>query len=108
MDNKEEMLSHNTRLLVAIAGALSLNCQSCLETLIPAALQYGVEPEEITEVTSMVVELRENAWRFAHDLVTHFLKPQNKEKSMLSCCGPDCSCMPPPDSANPRPTSEKV
>lgn len=72
-NNKEPMLSTNTRLLVAIAGAVSLNCKPCLETLVPTALRHGTVPEEIAEVVSIVTEVRENVSTFTRDLITKLL-----------------------------------
>ncbi len=108
MNNREEMLSPNTRLLVAIAGAVAMNCKPCLETLVPAAMQYGIEREEIAEVVSTVAEVRENVFRFTNNLVTQLLGPQAEEKSESACCGPDCGCKPSENSVEPEPASGKV
>ncbi len=106
--NKEEMLSPSTRLLVAIAGAVSLNCKPCLETLIPAARQYGIEPEEIAEVVSTVAEVRENVFQFTSDLVTQLLGTETGKKAQSACCGPDCGCKPSVKSTKEKPTPDKV
>lgn len=92
-DNKEPMLSTNTRLLVAIAGAASLNCKPCLETLVPTALRYGIVPEEIAEVISMVTEVRENVSMFTRDLLVKLLGWENVEKPKQAYCGVDNDCL---------------
>ncbi len=97
-NNIEPMLSTNTRLLVAIAGAVSLNCKSCLETLIPTARRHGIEPEEIAEVVSIVKEVRENVSALTHDLVTKLLGREIMEKSKQACCGLDGQCLTEPTS----------
>ena len=91
-NNKEPMLSTNTRLLVAIAGAVSLNCKPCLETLVPAALRYGIVPEEIEEVVSIVTEVRENVSKFTHDLAARLLGWETIEEPKQACCGQDDEC----------------
>ncbi len=94
-NNPEPMLSATTRLLVAIAGAVSLNCKPCLEALIPAALQQGILPEEIAEVVCTVTEVRENVSTFTRDLITHLLGTDTGEKSYQTRCRPDCGCTQP-------------
>jgi hypothetical protein len=92
-NNKEPMLSTNTRLLVAIAGAVSLNCKPCLETLVPAALRYGIVPEEIAEVVSIVTEVRENVSTFTRDLITKLLGWETMEEPKQACCGLNDECL---------------
>ncbi len=106
--NREEVLSPSTRLLVAIAGAVSLNCKPCLETLVPAARQYGIEPEEIAEVVSTVAEVRENVFQFTSDLVTQLLGTETEAKTRAACCGPDCGCKPAANSTRDKQTTDKV
>ncbi len=95
--NKEPMLSTNTRLLVAIAGAVSLNCKPCLETLVPTALRHGIEPEEIAEVVSIVKEVRENVSTFTSDLVAKLLGWESMEEAKQACCGVDDECFTEPE-----------
>ena len=100
-NNKEPMLSTNTRLLVAIAGAVSLNCKPCLETLVPTALRYGIVPEEIAEVVSIVTEVRENVSTFTRDLITKLQGWETMEEPKQACCGLDDKCLTEPvDSAD--------
>ena len=91
-NNKEAMLSTNTRLLVAIAGAASLNCTPCLYTLLPTALRHGIVPEEIAEVVSIVTEVRESASNFARDLTAKLLGWETMEEPKQACCGLDDEC----------------
>ncbi len=92
-NDKEPMLSTNTRLLVAIAGAVSLNRNLCLETLVPAALRHGIVPEEIAEVVSIVTEVRENVSTFTRDLVAKLLGWETIEEQKQACCGLDDECL---------------
>ncbi len=92
-NNQEPMLSTNTRLLVAIAGAVSLNCQPCIEILVPTALRHGIVPEEIAEVTSIVTEVRENVSSFTHDLVAKLLGWESIKEANEACCGLDDECL---------------
>ncbi len=87
------MLSINTRLLVAIAGAVSLNCKPCLETLVPTALRHGIVPEEIAEVVSIVTEVRENVSTFTRDLIAKLLGWETMGESKQACCGLDGECL---------------
>ncbi len=105
--NQEAMLSTTTRLLVAIASAVSLNCKPCLETLVPAALERGVLPEEIDEIVSTVAEGRERVSKLTLDVVTGLTGSENEENSRSTCCGPDCACVKPADSFRREPGSGK-
>jgi AhpD family alkylhydroperoxidase len=80
-------------LLVAIAGAVSLNCKPCLETLVPTALRHGIVPEEIAEVVSIVTEVRESVSTFTCDLIAKLLGWETMEKSKQACCGLDDECL---------------
>jgi hypothetical protein len=91
--NKEPMLSTNTRLLVAIAGAVSLNCKPCLETLVPTALGHGIVVEEIAEVVSIVTEVRENVSSFTRDLTAKLLGWETIEEPKQACCELDGECL---------------
>ncbi len=98
-NNQEPMLSTNTRLLVAIAGAVSLNCKPCMETLVPTALRHGIVPEEIAEAVSIVAEVRENASMFTRDLVAKLLGWETMEEPKQACCGLDDECLTEPVSS---------
>ncbi len=82
-----DILAPNTRSLVAIAAAASLNCQRCLNYLVPAALQSGVLEEEVQAAISVVEQIRRHAAGFTDKVVTDLLLGQGvagepKEK----CC----------------------
>ncbi len=89
---KEPMLSTNTRLLVAIAGARSLNCKPCLEILVLAALRHGIVVEEIAEVVSIVTEVRENVSNITRDMVAKLLGWETIEEPKQACCGLNNEC----------------
>jgi AhpD family alkylhydroperoxidase len=88
----QPMLSANTRMLVSIATAISLNCKPCLEALIPAALKHGILPEEISEVFSTVTEVEADVSTFTEDLVGRLLGRETDQGSKQTCCsGDECS-----------------
>lgn len=88
-NNEESMLSTKSRLLTAIAAAASLNCESCLETLIPQALKQGVLPEEISEVFSIVTDIRDKAIIPTRDLAARLLELETHETAEQTCCDSD-------------------
>jgi alkylhydroperoxidase/carboxymuconolactone decarboxylase family protein YurZ len=98
-NDTEPMLPTNTRLLVAIGAAVCMNCQLCLEHLIPSAFAHGIESEEITEVVTLATEVRENALRFTLAIVARLKGPEAAEWREQVCCRPGHSS--PTDRADP-------
>ncbi len=94
-DSNEPVLSTSTRMLVSIAAAIAFNCGPCLETLVPGALQYGIEPEEIGEVISAVADIRDNVLRLNRDSVARLLGSDTGEESRSACCEQSCECAQP-------------
>ncbi len=80
------LLSTASQLLTGIAAAASLNCRTCLETLVPKALEQGVLPEEILEVFSIVSGVRERAVLPPGDLAA-LLGPE-APTGTKACCDP--------------------
>jgi alkylhydroperoxidase/carboxymuconolactone decarboxylase family protein YurZ len=82
-----DILAPTAKSLIAIGAAAALNCHTCLNYLIPAAVHNGVLEEEIKAAISLVGQIKGNAARFTDKLVADLLLQQGTAgESKSECC----------------------
>ncbi len=68
------VLAAMTKSLVAIGAAAALNCHVCLRHLIPAALNNGILPEEVTAALAVAREIRTRAGGLTDDYASALIQ----------------------------------
>jgi AhpD family alkylhydroperoxidase len=82
-----DILAPTAKSLIAIGAAAALNCQPCLNHLVPAAVQNGVLEKEIQATISLVEQIRKQAAGFTDKLVTDLLLPHGAAgEPRKDCC----------------------
>ncbi len=82
-----DILAPTAKSLIAIGVATALNCHSCLNHLVPTAVQNGILEEEIKATISLVAQVRRHATAATDKLVTDLLLPQGAAREPgKGCC----------------------
>ncbi len=82
-----DILAPTTKSLIGIGAAAALNCHTCLNHLVSAAVQNGVLEEEIKATISLVEQIRSHAAGFTDKLVTDLLLQQGAAgEPKRDCC----------------------
>lgn len=86
-EETSDILAPTAKSLIAIGAAAALNCQPCLNYLIPTAIHNGLLEEEIKATISVVELIRLDAAGFTDKVVTdRLLQRRPAGDSKRECC----------------------
>ncbi|MCI0182478.1 MAG: carboxymuconolactone decarboxylase family protein [Acidibacillus sp.] len=85
-------MNEHTKVLLQVAAAFALGCESCLEKQIAAAKQVGISEHELQEVLTTVRGVKLTATLTFDELATKMVRQQVEELEVIEVQGSSCGC----------------